>query len=605
MIKLTSLSLPRYFKKDKNFENFFQFIISFVLIGILIGISHFLYFSNFGLYEDDYDRIPFALEAGGLVSGSGFGRFILNHFLMIHGQRRPLHDILIAFLAWIGNQLGGFHSVYLIGYFIITVNAFLFYTLLKRLPLPNIFIITGVLAFSLFPADTTQPFLTHSLGIQPSITFLLIAFHCYLSGKEILSYFVLWGCLFCYEPIFPVFLAAPLLKNKWNLRLSRKLIKHILLMGVMVVCVIFMRKLSGDSRTNEFDVFIAFKIIIIHLIIGPYISLKMFLYRSLTTLQELNLKYVLIFFPSWIGLLWLFSKIKNKVSEQAIGSISSIKIREVKLKIENKHRLILKFLLIGIIMTILAYPFSLSTSVTNISGRGSRVHAAAVIGTAIVCACVCSAIWFIAQRYRQKSIATAILATFFTLLMGFGLLVQQDYVLSWQYQRAFWTDINTLCPDMTENTVIIVDNKRKLRDVEQIKSFFARPSVVMNELYKFPKNWKSKPKLYYLRENWKDNILSTENLWQLNQLTTTAPGPGYGALESISRSKHYTNTDSSNIILLASQDGKLNRRFSITIHDQVFPLKQKEISKSSTLKKGILYQYMIKSSDEGVTNYLQ
>ncbi len=587
----------KHLKNNPNFDSFLDSLQIFLLLFIIIGIGDFWYFTDFGLYEDDYDRIPFALEAGWIGSGSGLGRFILNHILIEQGQGRALHDILIVIFSWIGNKLGGFHSIYLIGYFIITINACLFYTLLKRFALPKVFIITGVLAFSLFPADTTQPFLTHSLGIQPSITFLLIALHCYVAKKKILSYFIILGSLLCYEPIFPVFLAAPLFKNKWNLRLCRELIKHSFLMAIMVTCLILLRKLLGETRASDVDFVIALQIVVRHVVIGPFISLKMFLYRPLTTLTELNLKSLLIILPCWIGLLWIFSHLETKFPSRSKDSVLSIRTRFLNLEITENFQLILKFLLIGIVTVILAYPFALSSDVTIISGRSSKVHTAAVVGASIVCACVCWTIWFIANNYRKKYIGTALLATFFALLIGFGLVVQQDYILSWQYQKAFWTDIDVLCPDMTENTVILVDNHKMLRGVKQIQSFFERPSVVMSKLYKFPKDWRPQPKLYYLRKNWKETIVSTKNLWQLNNITTTAPGPGYGALKSTDRSNYYTNTESSNIILLEAQGGKLNRVFSVIINDKVFSLKQKQNSQLLPLKKGIIYQYMIKSEE--------
>ncbi|ACB51644.1 hypothetical protein cce_2294 [Crocosphaera subtropica ATCC 51142] len=589
----------------QNAETSLNFFKIFLLLAIVIGITDFLYFTRFGLYEDDYSRIPFAMEAGWIGSGSGLGRFILNNILIEQGQGRPFHDILIVLFSWIGNKLGGFHSIYLIGYFIITINAFLFYTLLKRLTLPNIFIFTSVLAFALFPADTTQPFLTHSLGIQPSITFLLIALNCYVSGKKKLSYLVILGSLLSYEPMFPVFLAAPLLKNKWDLRLYRKLIKHTLLMAFIVVFVIFIRQLSGETRASDVDIVIAFQTVVSHMIIGPIVSLKMFVYRLFTTLKGLNLKSLLIIVPSWIGLFWIFSTIKANLSEQSKEFIPIIRIGTLRLKITEDYRLLLKFLLIGILMTVLAYPFALSSSASIINGRSSKVHAAAVVGASMVCACVCSAIWFIANQYGKKYVGTALLATFLALLMGFGLLVQQDYVLSWQYQRAFWTDIDTLCADMTENTVILVDNHNNLRGVKQIQSFFERPSLVMSHLYQFPKDWKPQPKLYYLRENWQDNIVSDKNLWQLNSITTTAPGLGYGALKSVDRSRYYTNTESENIILLQAKTDKLDRVFSVVIDDQVFPLKQKPNSTSPSLTKGVIYQYMIQDSQKVAVNYIK
>ena len=225
-------------------------------------------------------------------------------------QGRPLHDGLIHLFSFLGFRIGGLHTIYLIGYIILTVNSFLFYALLKRLSQQSILALTGALTFSLFPVHTTQIWLTILLGVQPSLTFFLIATHCYLSGRKKLSYLVILGSLLCYETFFPVFLAVPLLKKKWDARLIREIFSHVLVLGSILVCIIIIRKLTGESRVDNLNILTAIRTSILHMLVGPIISLTMFLYRPIEILKALN-REMLVFLPLYFtGLVWILSRLK-------------------------------------------------------------------------------------------------------------------------------------------------------------------------------------------------------------------------------------------------------------------------------------------------------
>jgi hypothetical protein len=180
------------------------------------------------------------------MTWSELGRTLLDLFLMKQGQGRPLHDGLVYLLSFIGFRLGGLHVLYWIGYAILTVNAFLFYTLLKRLSDQQVFAVTGALAFCLFPAHTVQTWLTIAFAVQPALMLLLIAIHCYLSDRKKLSYLLIFGSLLCYETFFP------------NLSFSRRLGKKTTstvarLETYLVECIHHESKLAGeDCGEGEF-----------------------------------------------------------------------------------------------------------------------------------------------------------------------------------------------------------------------------------------------------------------------------------------------------------------------------------------------------------------
>ena len=556
-----------------------------IFLGITTWIAHFWYYASFGLYEDDHVRVSSAMNwAGRQVLNS-----VLNQLLMRYGQGRPLHDSLIWLFSYLGNKLGGLHVIYWFGYFILIINVFLFYFLLKRLWHQPVFTVTGALAFSLFPADTTRVFLTHALGIQPSITFLLVAFHCYLSGRRKLSYFVILGSLLCYETIFPVFLVAPLLKQKWDSKLIGKTLKHALTLGVMIIAVVIVRKfrLQGfgviaDPSSQDIMQGLG------DLIIGPIVSMATFLYRPVQSLFFLNGERLIFLSLYFIGIVWLLLSLKLDISSNELHLMTSRRSQPFHLAIPEFLKPITKLILLGLTMLSLAYPLTLTTSGTIIGGKGSRVHSAAVVGASILFACLCSVIWFIAKVYRKKRLAIIGLAGFFTLLVGFGLIVQKDYQTSWNEQKTFWTDVVRLCPDIDEGTVILVEGISPSSTRVSVRPYFSSLTLVLNKIYDFS-NWKkeSQPELLILKSDWQNKIITNRNLFQLSDSNAYLPCCNFGKRD------YPFIVDSSKVILLEMKDGKLIRRNRpLIISEQEFKLKQSSTRKIPPLKKTRVYDFL-------------
>jgi hypothetical protein len=478
--------------------------------------------------------------------------------------------------------------------------------LLKRLFNQQFFTVTGALAFCLFPADTTQTWLTIAFGVQTSLMFLLIALHCYLSERKKLSYLFIIGCLLCYETFFPVFFAAPLLKKQWNSRRIQELFRHALILGAMIICVVIIRKVViGTTGVMNIGVLSA-RTSIRSMIYGPIISIKMFLLRPIDTLllwdfRNSSVQYIpwsvarnifVFFLPlCFAGLLWVLSQLKLKTLDGAFLFTTSIKSKvfSLALEIPDFFKYLPKLALVGLIMSSLAYPLALTMSPTTISGRDTRIHLPAAIGVSILCACVCSAMLFIAHAYGKKRLATLGLATFFTLLIGFGLVVQQDYKTSWQYQRAFWTDVIKLCPDITDGTKIFVENTR-LKSPNQISANAWPAAYILDQIYQFPSDWKIIPRLLLLPSGWQEEIVSDKNLFYLKIFVA---------------GDEHSKFESSNVILLKVKNGKLIRETApLTIEGKVFPLKQISASEPILLRKGHLYDYLIVHSDEEVVDYI-
>src|SRR6185369_7742255 len=182
---------------------------------------------------------------------SDIGNLIVNS-LKEFAFGRPLAYILPGFAACLAGKLGGMKVLYIFGFTVITLNAFLIYLVLnKYYQKSQLFALSGALAFSLCPTDTAKILLTHSLILQPALTFFLIATLCYLHGWKKFSYFCIAFALLTYESPFLLFIGVPLLSRLRGRHLLREFLRHIFVLGVMIVAIVVIRKLTGESRVNE------------------------------------------------------------------------------------------------------------------------------------------------------------------------------------------------------------------------------------------------------------------------------------------------------------------------------------------------------------------
>jgi len=288
----------------------------FMLIAVTIWVTRFWHSPQFGLYEDDYTRIPQALA----MTGSELWKIIVQAFRHFVDHGKPLHPTLIYSLALIGGRIGDLFGVYIIGYLIVTFNAFLFYWLIKRIS-NQTFALISALAYCLYSGDTTQAFITHSLGLQPSLTFLLLAMHSYLSDKKVLSYLFVTGILLNYETPFLIFLGAPLLKKDWDKRLLKELALNAVILGGILLSVLLTRYFIGESRVSSLDFPEVVTTPITHMIQGPLVAFGSYFYRPIQAVLNLNAEMVLLMaiaFPifAWILIKAISGKKQNLSTEQ-------------------------------------------------------------------------------------------------------------------------------------------------------------------------------------------------------------------------------------------------------------------------------------------------
>ena len=290
-----------------------------LLLAIITFIAHFWHYQSLGLYEDDYFLIGQPMS----MNLDDAWEFIKWHIINFHlTEGRPLLYIIEFSVGFLGNLIQNLKALYLIDYLAILINNILVYVLLKHLWNQPFFIITGTLAFTLFPADTNHAYLGH-INLYSSVTFLLLALFCYFYHKKILSYLLIFASLFCYETVFTAFLAAPLLKKSWNRKILKEILGHTIILVAMLGAVFILRKVTGEDRINQLDFLTLIFTPLRQIIIGPIVSLSMFFYRPAQTL--LNLKgELLVFIPlSFIGLVGFLSSylmfVDNLTGSIAVG----------------------------------------------------------------------------------------------------------------------------------------------------------------------------------------------------------------------------------------------------------------------------------------------
>lgn len=550
-----------------------------VLLGILFWVGRYWQFASFGLYEDDLTIIPRAV----LMSFSELFRYIWSYIYHLYGHGRPLSDSLIYLFSNLGWRLDELKSIYVIGYLFTLVNIVLFYFLIRRVSNRNIALFAGVF-YILYSADTTQAFLTHSLGAQPSIMLVLLALHAYLSNRKIIAYILAAIILFSYESPFLVFLGAPLLNKNWGRPIIKKFIIHAAILLAMLVAVYILRMAVGEGRVEGLTTLQLLTIPITHSVIGPVVSLGTYLYRPIQAIRAAGTSMIIAFVLSAVVFFLVFYLIKWNTKVDIKELASSLRLRAKWNQITEETQNLGKLFLAGMVMLIGAYPLTFTVRAYAISGRDTRVHLAGVMGAAIVVACAIAFMYNIIRHKKAGWVLSLGISVWAALLVSYGFMIQRDYRLGWQYQREFWTEMTQLVPDAGPDTVILVDPEG-LRDVRQIGANTWNLPRILNQLYLMPPEWKNPPRVYRLTADWEDHIISADGNFVLNVLTVTAPASLYKEIPA------------DQVIFIDGSNGRLNRwNAPLTIGNQTFTLRSPSDAVLSGLKHGLLYSMMIEDS---------
>lgn len=529
-----------------------RIVLDLVLLACVVWVTRFSRASEFGLYEDDFTRIPDAIRMTWAELGHTAGQELLH--LGEHG--RPLQSIQIYLLAALGERLGGLQATYLLGCIIVVINCFLFYSLLRRLSPPQPALL-GALAYALFPADTTQAFLTHALGIQSSLSLVMLGMHAYLSGAKWLTYVLAILVLHTYETPYPLLLALPLLEEPWDAKWLRGFIRHLLILGVLLGLVLVVRQAFGESRVEGLGLWDALRIPVLHMGLGPLTAFALYFYRPVEALQSMDVPLGLVSIVAMVVFFWILRRreaVPDPEGAHGIAWLRSLRPGDLR-SMSGRVRFWAsvanppgdaRITLAGAAMVFLAYPLTFTLAATELHGRATRVHLAAVVGASMLFAVLVSIVIPAMKARRSADWALAGLAGMMALWLAFGLVVQRDYVESWRLQKALWKEIVHMASDVGQGTVVLVD-PAGLEDTVHIGANTWNLPRLLERIYAFPEEWDAPPRVYRLLPDWREVIATHEGLLRVDRSSVVAP-PSL-----------YLDVDSGNTVLLESASGHLLR----------------------------------------------
>ena len=564
-------------------------------LAIAVWASHFCRMAEFGLYEDDYWRIPPAMEAGWRDLWTSLTDFVAKYG---HTQGRPLHDGLIQLFAWVGARLAGMQGMFVLAFVIVAANAVLFLVFLRRAELPEHIAAPAALAFALFPADTTQAFLTHSFGIQPSLGLLLLGGILYLSGRRKLAHFVAAGSLFCYETVYPLWLGVPLLEREWSGRWRRRLVVHGLIFTLVVGGTVLLRSLAGEGRVHLLRSEMVRQRLLNNIVDGPVVALTSYWRKFRSGIDGLDAGGWWVAALAAVAFVVVLSvvqlpplpgeekceadvrprrKKKRKKKRAEPETRSHAERRKIPLALQAAQSRSVRLVAAAVVLLVLAYPFTATVDAgRTFFGRGTRVHVAAAVGAALLVGLVWSLLLRLAVRVRLALPMVLLAAGYFTALVGAGLRVQDQYALCWRVQQEAWTQIVSLAPDLGPQTTVLVERVGAARSRE-IAPWNWATHMVLWRLYEFPADWPRWPQVVPIFRGWEAKLRAGRPLRSVVEL------PYYQKLP-----------EDAQYILLRERDGRLVRvERPIPGIDEFAALGPAPPGAEVPYRRRLLYRYLI------------
>lgn len=558
-----------------NHKKRLEIALDLVLLIVGFWVVRYWHSQHFGLYEDDLTIIPGAIT----MSFRELVHFIYLYIVQFQGQERPLHHSFIYLFSWTGWQLAGLWGMYLIGFLITIANIGLFYWLIRRAADRPFAILAG-LGYILYAADTTQAYLTFSLGVQISFTFLFLACHCYLSNKRLLAYLLALVILFGYETPFLLFLAVPLLKREWNRNLIKQFAFHALAVGLMLACVYLLRlRLSGHGGVVDLSLGQMLALALSHMLEGPIVSLLTYAYRPLQVLQALNWENGLAVGLTFPVFLWLVARFPSVPRLKGQDLWLALKDPTARRALPEDLRSLGRMALTGLVMLVMAYPLTFTIRAYAISGRSTRVHTAGVAGAALLMASVALFLIFLSNGSSWRRVINVLVALELAFMVGFGFVIQRDYVNAWQYQREFWTALLPIIPDAGNGTVILVD-PAALQDTLQIGANTWNLSRDLSQVYTFPQSVESVPFVDRLPGGWQNSLVDADGQFRITDPTLFASGS-------------FGEYNPQQVILIQAENGRLVRPETVTLKGQVYALKPVTPPVLPSLPHGVLYPLLV------------
>jgi hypothetical protein len=541
---------------------------SILTLGLVIFVAHYFQVNNFGLYEDDY-----IVSAGMSYELSDLLNLAWNSIISF---QRPVAFIVYALIPYITSKFGGTLLLHLTGFFIVWLNASLIYLLIAKC-FDKKYAFLGALIYVLLPALTIRGWLNHTTHMQPTITYLLCALLFYINNKKTLSYLTISLSLMTYElGILPFFL-APFFAYKWDKSLVRKLAIHIIILFGMMTAFIALRVIVQNAGDSDIRVLIhspfetAIKIIY-SIFIGPYTSLISFYVGPAITFKDiLKSRFYVTSIANLFAIIplcaLLFYSLLNFFTPNTTP-VSNNKFVE-----SNKQEI--KLVILGFLALFISYAMAFTHYPPKwLFGTGTAIHTSAAFAWSLLGPGIVGLIFNHIQSNRFKKLLCLLLSFYLSALILFHVSIQSEYVKSAKMQSQFWNAVIKLCPDLSEGTVIFYD-RNDLTELESITTYSWAMSVTLEQIYQFPSEWKTPPRVFPIP---KSNEVSVES----KSIDWFVPTARWWA--------HWTNTPTRKIIFLRHENNEWIRKNYITLNGNDITLSNPTTSPIIEYPKGLIWE---------------
>jgi hypothetical protein len=482
-------------------------ILPFLFLLLTNFFSHFVLFQQMGLYEDDFNFIAKAIN----WNRTQFLSYLSETLIRNWPQGRPLGFTIPQTVAYLVPDEQALHLLYLGGVLLLTINAFLFYKIVLCWSGKERLALLAAIAFSLFPADTTKSLLIHIYQIQTSVLFCLVGIYFFLRFPRLrfISYVCAFLCLITYETPFSLFFLLPMFTAQ---RKQKKFwFRHFLICGFVLIITIGIRLYFGENRVSSMGNWpTTLAQIIAGMVIGPVVSMGLFLYGPARTVLHMNRELYgvmgIAFVVFGVFFLCLSKEIKKKSVFES-GRTITWRLNAIQILLPEWIADWVKQILMALLWLMTAYIFAFSHFPPVVRyGRGTSVHICATIPAALLFALIISGFWaWIKTKKSIRPLFFFLLIGYLAVTVGNRFSIQQDFVKSWAYQKQFWQEIVELTPDVKDGTIIFVVN-HNLPEEHYIESNSWADYFIYGQLFEFPGDWKREPMVLVTDGNWERDL---------------------------------------------------------------------------------------------------
>jgi hypothetical protein len=453
----------------------------YLVLALISFFAHYVRSLAFGLYEDDILFVGQGIN----YDWSGIKTYVAQTFA-IWPQGRPIGLSLAKVWPFVGERLfGHLWGQYVVAFLLLWITCILVYKVALKLSGDiNLSLLTAIL-FSIWPADTNRQLLDCIFILYSSLIFFFLFCLLYLRDKKGWALFFLSLSLITYESNFLIAFGFPLLTYLLDGPKSRERLRTCLLdcvkIGVILVVYGIIRKYQNESRVVAIQGGLLTNIhkVILSSVLGPITTLSApFRFHRVQPHPRVNELWQ-SFFCAFV----VFCTLGIQTSE----------------KTHARRQQLLKVFLWGAFACVASYPlFAFSPDrypPTTLVGRLNTVHISGLLGVALMLSSLVFLLLDFLGRSKIKVAVRGIVAVAVAYFVILGMDVQADYAASWNNQKARWSKILEQVPRFKDGDTIFVrlDNQP---DTYHIQSFSWGDPLVLDELFQFPADWKTPPRVF-------------------------------------------------------------------------------------------------------------